>query len=160
MFRTPTRESSATLFSLYLHKWFFGPLSKYSCDEVRKYIIGTGKNRNPEDFVSSNFPRFRIDLVSEGGVRMLKLWQALHKKLELPSELLEREPKVAFYPRQKRVVIDNLSRIVKYESGEVVVSTASGNVVLTGRNLRLNVLLPDSLEVVGELHKLEVSGNG
>ena len=63
---------------------------------------------------------------------------------------MEREPKVAFYPRQKRVVIDNLSRIVKYESGEVVVSTASGNVVLTGRNLRLNVLLPDSLEVVGE----------
>lgn len=76
----------------------FGPLSKYSCDEVRKYIIGTGKNRNPEDFVSSNFPRFRIDLVSEGGVRMLKLWQALHKNWNYHQNFWKESPKLHFIP--------------------------------------------------------------
>jgi len=89
-----------------------------------------------------------------------RIWQILHKKLELPPELIGKEPRVAFYPGQKRVIIDNPCRILKYENGKIVVNIASGNLILTGRNLKLNILLPDSLEVIGELLQLEVEKDG
>ncbi len=90
---------------------------------------------------------------------MQTIWQNMVRKLELPSELIGKEPKVAYYPLQKRLVIYNPYRLLIYEKERIVVDIKAGKLILTGINLQLNVLLPDSLEVYGDLKQFEVVGH-
>ena len=88
---------------------------------------------------------------------MQRVWQKIQKSLELPAELLGREPKVAFYP-----ISENPIRLLIYEKEKVVVEIvkAKARLVITGKNLQLNLLLPDSLEIYGDLSQFEVESHG
>lgn len=93
---------------------------------------------------------------------MQRVWQKIQKSLELPAELLGREPKVAFYPLQKKIIVENPIRLLIYEKEKVVVEIvkAKARLVITGKNLQLNLLLPDSLEIYGDLSQFEVESHG
>lgn len=91
---------------------------------------------------------------------MQRIWQAIYRRLELPPELVSKEPKVAFYPEQKKVIVDNPQKILHYDKSQISVDINRKILKIVGKNLSINLLLPDSLEVSGELLKLEVENHG
>lgn len=91
---------------------------------------------------------------------MQNFWQIIQRKLELPAELVSKEPKLTFFPKQKRIVIENPGRILVYEYQHIVLEMSTAKIIITGKRLQLNALLPDMLEIYGDLRQVEVADNG
>lgn len=77
-----------------------------------------------------------------------RLRGAVAQAFDLPRELVLDLPRLTFHG-PVHVAVENHRGLVEFEAGRVTIATASGRLVVVGRDLRLGVVRPGEITIAG-----------
>jgi len=83
-----------------------------------------------------------------------KLSKSVGDVLEFPPDVTGDVPRITLNGREQ-VIIENYLGITDFTEREIGLQTALGRLIIVGKDLRLNVILPTELRIEGEIRALE-----
>ena len=78
----------------------------------------------------------------------------LTMKLNLPEDLISREPIITLYGKH-RLLVENYHNIISVEKNEILIQAKTTRILVKGTNLTIAYYNSDEMMVVGHINSLE-----